>query len=205
MKPISLYCRGGMILILALIASMSMPTGNLAAQSSGSRNTVGARKIQPHDIIAIRVVGEPDLTLERRIGPDGTISYPFLGVLSVEGKTTSELEMLLSGMLKPDYLFDPQVAVDFKQYVQETVSVTGEVNAPGPVEIPSDRKLDLHEAITRARDLKPTANPDLIQVTREGWDKPRMFKYKEILGVTDPSKRFYVEPNDKIWVAPRIF
>ncbi|MEI6340613.1 MAG: polysaccharide biosynthesis/export family protein [Verrucomicrobiota bacterium] len=205
MKPISLYCRGGMILILALIASMSMPTGNLAAQSSGPRNTVGARKIQPHDIIAIRVVGEPDLTLERRIGPDGTISYPFLGVLSVEGKTTSELEKLLSGMLKPDYLFDPQVAVDFKQYVQETVSVTGEVNAPGPVEIPSDRKLDLHEAITRARDLKPTANPDLIQVTREGWDKPRMFKYKEILGVTDPSKRFYVEPNDKIWVAPRIF
>jgi polysaccharide export outer membrane protein len=139
------------------------------------------------------------------IGPDGTISYPFLGVLSVEGKTTSELEKLLSGMLQPDYLFDPQVAVDFKQYVQETVSVTGEVNAPGPVEIPSDRKLDLHEAITRARDLKPTANPDLIQVTREGWDKPRMFKYKEILGVTDPSKRFYVEPNDKIWVAPRIF
>ncbi len=197
--------RGGLILILALLAWMTMPAGSLAAEGAVSRNTVGARKIQPHDIIAIRVVGEPDLTLERRIGPDGTISYPFLGVLSVEGKTTSELEKLLSGMLKPDYLFDPQVTVDFKQYVQETVSVTGEVNAPGPVEIPSDRKLDLHEAITRARDLKPTANPDLIQVTREGWEKPRMFKYKEILGVTDPSKRFYVEPNDKIWVAPRIF
>jgi protein involved in polysaccharide export with SLBB domain len=87
----------------------------------------------------------------------------------------------------------------------ETVNVTGEVNAPGPIEIPSDRKLDLHDVLTRARDLKPTANIDHIQVTRDGWDKPRIFKYKELLSVADPSKRFYVEPNDRIWVAPRIF
>lgn len=175
------------------------------ADGGASRPLVGARKIQAHDIISIRMVGEADLTMERRIGPDGTITYPFLGVMAVAGKTTAEVERTLQELLRPEYLVDPQVTVEFKQFVVETVSVTGEVNGPGPVEIPSDHKLDLHEAITRARDLRPTANPDQIQVTRDGWEKPRIFKYKEILGITDPAKRFYVEPNDKIWVAPRIF
>ena len=192
-------------ILLAMVMFVAFGEACLAAEPGATRSAIAARKIQPHDIIAIRVVGEPDLTMERRIAPDGTMTYPFLGVLAVEGKTTSDVEKTLQEMLRPDYLVDPQVAVDFKQYVQETVSVTGEVNAPGTVEIPSDHKLDLHEAITRARDLKPTANPDQIQVTREGWDKPRIFKYKDILGVTDPAKRFYVEPNDKIWIAPRIF
>lgn len=194
-----------LVVLAAMMAGLLFGSPAWSAEGTASRAFAGARKIQAHDIISIRVLGEPDLTMERRIGPDGTITYPFLGLLAVEGKTTADVEKTLQELLRPDYLVDPQVAVDFKQYVQETVSVTGEVNAPGPVEIPSDRKLDLHEAITRARDLKPTANPDQIQVTREGWDKPRIFKYKEILGVTDPAKRFYVEPNDKIWIAPRIF
>ena len=123
----------------------------------------------------------------------------------VKDKTTTEVEQLLMSQLKPDYFLNPQVAVDLKQYAIETVNVTGEVNTPGPVELPYDRKLDLHDVLTRARDLRQTANPDYIQVTREGWDKPRVFKYKELLGVTDPARRFYVEPNDKVWVAPRIF
>lgn len=199
------FASRGRVVLIALLVALCLGCTSWAAEGVTSRASSGARKIQAHDIIAIRVLGEPDLTMERRIGPDGTMTYPFLGVLAVEGKTTADVEKTLQELLRPDYLVDPQVAVDFKQYVQETVSVTGEVNAPGPVEIPSDRKLDLHEAITRARDLKPTANPDQIQVTREGWEKPRIFKYKEILGVTDPAKRFYVEPNDKIWIAPRIF
>jgi len=205
MNPSIPTASRGHAIVVALLTAVFLGCTCWAADGVASRASSGARKIQAHDIIAIRVLGEPDLTMERRIGPDGSMTYPFLGVLAVEGKTTADVEKTLQELLRPDYLVDPQVAVDFKQYVQETVSVTGEVNAPGPVEIPSDRKLDLHEAITRARDLKPTANPDQIQVTREGWDKPRIFKYKEILGVTDPAKRFYVEPNDKIWIAPRIF
>ena len=179
--------------------------GVLGPWLANAAEVQGARKIQPHDIIAIRVVGEPEFTLERRVGPDGSITYPYLGTMVVKDKTTTEVEQLLMSQLKPDYFLNPQVAVDLKQYAIETVNVTGEVNTPGPVELPYDRKLDLHDVLTRARDLRQTANPDYIQVTREGWDKPRVFKYKELLGVTDPAKRFYVEPNDKVWVAPRIF
>ena len=188
-----------------LVAWSSLLLWQVVGHRAVAAENPGARKIQPHEVIQIRVLGETDLTMERRVSPDGTITYPFLGALVVKDKTTTEVEGLIRDQLKPDYLVDPQVTVDFKQYLQETVSVTGEVNAAGPVELPSDRKLDLHEVLTRARDLKPTANQDYIQVTREGWDKPRIFKYKDLLGLTDPSKRFFVEPNDKIWVAPRIF
>ncbi len=191
-------CRAWHPLAAILLLALATPKGH-------AQQAMGARRIQPHDIIAIRVLGESDLTMERRVAPDGSITYPFLGLVAVKGKTPTEVERILMDMLRPDYLVNPQVSVDFKQYVQETVNVTGEVNMPGPVEIPSDRRLDLHDVLTRARDLKATANPDYIQVTRDGWDKPRIFKYKDLMGISDPAKRFFVEPNDKVWVAPRIF
>ena len=171
--------------------------------SEAAENLVN-RKIQPNDIISIRVANEQDLTMDRRVGSDGSITYPFVESLVVQNKTTTEVERLLRSLLHPDYIIDPQITIDFKEYVKDTVTVTGEVNMPGPVELPTDRKLDLLEVLARARDFKPTANKDYIEVTRKGWDKPRIFKYSDLRLVVDPEKKFYVQADDKIWVKERI-
>ncbi len=161
------------------------------------------RKIQPNDVIFIRVVGEVDLTMERRVGADGTITYPYLEELQIKDKTPTEVERMIRDGLKGDYIVNPQVTVDFKEYVKEFVNVTGAVNQAGRIELPPDRRLDIMDVISMARDLSAKADVNSIQLTREG-QKVRILTYKEIRSITDPEKKIYVEPGDQIYVKERI-
>lgn len=186
--------------LLALLFALVMIPAS-AAEGSGPASY---RKIQPNDIIAIRVVGEADLTMERRVGPDGSITYPYLEELQIKDKTPTEVERMIRDGLKGDYIVNPQVTVDFKEYVKEFVNVTGQVNQEGRIELPVDRKLDIIDMISMARGLNQRANQDFIQLTRQG-QEPKVYKYSELRAITDPAKKVYVEPNDQIWVKERVF
>jgi polysaccharide export outer membrane protein len=88
-------------------------------------------RVGPGDVLDIRVFQAPELSLEVRIGPDGSVSYPLLGRFPVEGLTTGELERDLGERLGRDYVKNPQVSVFVKDYRAHPVSVLGEVNEPG--------------------------------------------------------------------------
>lgn len=165
---------------------------------------LSSRRIQPNDIIFIRVVGEVDLTMERRVGADGTITYPYLEELQIKDKTPTEVERMIRDGLKGDYIVNPQVTVDFKEYVKEYVNVNGAVNQPGRIELPPDRRLDIMDVISMARDLSAKADVDSIQLTRQG-QPPKIYKYKEIRSISDPEKKIYMEPGDQIFVKERTF
>lgn len=188
----------------ALVAGLLMvlQLGLRAAEPSTSGGS--SRRIQANDVIFIRVVGEADLTMERRVGADGKITYPYLEELEVKDKTTGEVERMVRDGLKGDYIVNPQVTVDFKEYVKDYVNVSGMVNAPGRIELPVDRRLDILDVLAMARDLGPKANADEIQLTRQG-QPTRTFKYKDLRKITEPDKKVYVEPGDQIHVPERIF
>ena len=162
-----------------------------------------SRLILPNDILAIRVVNEPDLTLDLRVGADGKITYPFLGELVVEGKTLSEVEGLIRTDLDRDYIVNPQVSVQFREYVKQFVSVVGQVNAPWRIELLPDRRMDVVEAIAAARDLTRNANSRAIELNRRG--QVYKFTYDDLKKNSDPDKKFYLEPDDVIEVKERIF
>ena len=171
--------------------------------ASAARAQGLARKILPNDILAIRVVNEPDLTLDLRVGADGKITYPFLGELVVEGKTLSEVEGLIRTDLDRDYIVNPQVSVQFREYVKQFVSVVGQVNAPGRIELLPYRRMDVVEAIAAARDLTRNANSSGIELNRRG--QVYKFTYDDLKKNSDPDKKFYLEPDDVIEVKERIF
>src|SRR5690606_18826203 len=63
-----------------------------AAENQSLQETAGgAYRIQPGDVMTIVVYGQPDLTLDVLVLPDGTISYPFVGVLDVRNLTAAEV------------------------------------------------------------------------------------------------------------------
>jgi|LauGreDrversion4_2_1035121.scaffolds.fasta_scaffold26801_3 protein involved in polysaccharide export with SLBB domain len=183
---------------------VSLATFAQSAEPSPSTGSTTTRKIQPNDIILIRVVGEVDLTMERRVGEDGVITYPYLEALKVSDKTPTEVERMVRDGLKGDYLVNPQVTVDFKEYVKQFVNVSGMVNSPGRIELPVDRRLDLMDVLSLAKDLSPKANKNEIVLTRQG-QPSKTYKYSDIQSNTDPEKRIYVEPGDQIKVGERIF
>jgi polysaccharide export outer membrane protein len=113
------------------------------------------------DSIRIYVYGEPDLTFEQLlIGQNGRISYPFLGELTVSGKTAAQMQQAIGDGLKPDYLIDPRISVSVVKY--RSFFVNGEVKRPGGVDFQPG--LTLRKAIALAGGFTERANKKQVLV-----------------------------------------
>ncbi len=143
---------GFIVLLLFSFAS------NLVAAS------LGAYHLGAGDLIAVQVYDEPEMSIETRISDRGTISYPFLGELSVVGLTALALEDRITHQLKGPYLVDPEVTVSILEY--RPLFVNGEVEKPGG--FPFSPGLTVRKAISLAGGFKERANKERINVVREG-------------------------------------
>lgn len=153
------------------------------------------RKIAASDTIMIEVFREKDLTLECRVQAGGTITYPLLGNVAVAGKTTAEVVGFLKEKLG-EFLVDPQVTVNVKEYRQRTVLVMGAVMKAGAIKLLPEQKMDILEAIAEAGGFSREANKSKIELTRNG--KTKTYKYDQLRKETDPKKKVWLEPGDVI-------
>ncbi len=144
------------------------------------------------DLIKISVYGEPDLDLETVLTDNGTINYPFLGTIQVNGLTIFELEEKISSGLQPDYLLNPEIHIHIKTY--RHFYIYGEVEKPGGYEFQPG--LTLRKAIALAGGLTPRAS------------KSKMFLISEhdetddeiLLKLDDP-----IQPGDIINIKQSFF
>jgi polysaccharide biosynthesis/export protein len=123
-----------------LLLAMLLGTGAWA-QTAGNEYRLGAG-----DTVRISVYQSPDLSLETRIGDAGTISFPLLGTLRLGGLTVPQAEKTIAdGLLKGNFLKQPQVSIQLVQVRGNQVSVLGQVNRPGrfPIEVADMRLSDL--------------------------------------------------------------
>lgn len=162
------------------------------------------RKIAPGDTLIIDVFGEKGLSAERRVEAGGTITYFLLGKVDVAGKTTVEVTDDLTEKLGKRFLVNPSVSVNVKEYSLRTVTVLGQVlGRTGAIKLLGEKQMDILEAIAEAGGFTPNANQNKIQLTRKG--KTTTYKFDQILKVTDPKKRIWLEPGDIIYVPERFF
>ena len=173
--------------------------GVMLMMGRGSAQVAEDRKISPQDLLSVLVVGEKDLTLDLPVSATGEISPPLLENVTVAGKTTSEVKKILEDLYRKDYLKRPQVVVTVKNYRRRTVTVMGMVSKPGLIELPPEQPMDIVQAIAQAGDLTEKANPNRIEVSREG-RKLLVFKWDELKKITDPAKKFWLLPDDRITV-----
>ena len=159
-------------------------------------------KIAPNDIIIVDVFGEKDLSREFRVSATGTINYYFLGEVKVAGRTTAEVRELLIQELNRDYLVDPQVTVDVKEYRVREVFVNGAVNKPGAILMTGEQELDILSAISRAGGFTQRANQAKIKFTRRG-ERERVISYEDLK--SDPRNKIPLIPGDIIDVPEKLF
>lgn len=114
------------------------------------------------DTISIQVFDEPDLTLSTTVGTSGSINYSYLGDIKVAGKSPSQLERHIAGMLQNGYLVNPSVNVTVTQY--RPFYINGEVRSPGGY--PYQPGLTLDKAIALAGGLTDRASTRKMFVTR---------------------------------------
>ncbi len=115
------------------------------------------------DMLTIRVLGEPELTLEKiRLTDAGTLSYPVLGEIRLLGLTVGELEKIITDGLRGRYLKNPQVSVQMDEY--RPFYVNGLVEKPGSY--PYQPALTVRKAASIAGGLKVRASVDKVYVIR---------------------------------------
>ncbi|MCG8528361.1 MAG: polysaccharide export protein [Opitutales bacterium] len=162
--------------------------------------------LRPSDLIQIQVFQEPDLNKEVRIEANGTIVLPLINRVKVGGISISEAQERIRYLYDKDYLVNPQVSVLVLEYKPREVDVLGQVNAPGPVEIPFDRELTLVEAISRAKGFTRLARRSSVQVTRineDGEKEVFTINADKMMGEVD-SKEYILKEGDSVYVPERL-
>lgn len=134
------------------------------------------------------------------VSAEGTIQYPVLGQIKVEGMTRNELAAFIKGEIMGRGLIkDPIVTVEF---LNVGISVMGEVNRPGRYDLNVD-EINLLEAISLAGDLTIQGQRENVKVLRKEGDSVQTF----VIDLTDSknvlsSPAYYLKQGDIIYVEP---
>jgi polysaccharide export outer membrane protein len=123
-------------------------------------------QVGPEDLLHISVLEAPDLSCTARVGEDGRISLPLLGVLPAGGLTSRQLESNIESLLSRQYMKDPHVSVFVEEMHSHPVSVFGAVEKPGVFQIREAKPLI--EILSMAQGLAPDAGDTVIVMRHPG-------------------------------------
>jgi polysaccharide export outer membrane protein len=170
--------------------AVSGSTAGTSSPVSALKARYDAVKIMPGDVISITTYGAPELTTSTttstdapgntsgasssvngiKVGAQGEIVLPYLGVVKVAGMTPSDAAAYLEQELKDKgILVDPQVTVALVDSPTRVITVLGEVQKPAPV--PAFGQLRLLDVIAACGGFTPLAS-HTITVRREGDPNP---------------------------------
>ncbi len=169
---------------LILVVSAALPL-------VGHSVTLGnSYQLDTGDEILIKVYDEDDLTVETRLNDRGRINYSYLGELEISGRTTREVEELITGKLKDGYLLNPSVSVTVVEY--RPFFINGEVSSPA--DYPYQPGLTLEKAVSIAGGFTDRASRRKIYLLRGESDK------RSRIGFQDR-----IEPGDIVTVEEGFF
>ena len=167
-------------------------------------------ELQPFDLVAFEIFGEPDVTTQRRISATGDLRLPMLGSVNLRGQTVRDAEDKLASLYKTGgYFTNPQVILYVSQHSAHSISVIGQVNRPDRIEMPiGTQEMGLAQAVAMTGGLTRIAKASAIQVSRIGADgKEERFTVNldAYLNASkgSPSFEFQLKPDDVVFVPER--
>ncbi len=122
--------------------------------------------IGPRDVLGITVWGQADLSRDYTVDPDGFVPFPLIGRVKAAGLTPKELAAQLTEALGKDYLVNPQVIVNVKEYLSQKVQVLGAAEKPGVYHLTGPTTL--LEILSRAGGFASTAGKQVLLIRNHG-------------------------------------
>ncbi len=177
------------------------------AVPSAARDT--EMPILPGDVLAVRVLGEPELTGSYPVWPDGTIEMPWVDPITVQNLLPRQIRDKIVEAYKPDLLLDPKVIVDIATYGPRPVWVYGAVAKPGPIEWHLARTIT--KALVQAGQFLPNADMGRVVLRREGetvavLDLEGWFRHGEPINNVDllPHDEILVPEKGMVYLVGRV-
>lgn len=176
-------------------------------------------EVGPGDVLTVIVYDHPELTNPAGAGEraaedtgtlvrnDGTIFFPFIGDVHVEGMTTYEVRRKVSDLLA-EYIADPQVNVLVARYASQRVYVTGSIANPTVLTL-TESPLTVLDAVAAAglgegRFVGQGRTPDLrnATLTRNGELLP--LSLFALLRESDMTQNYLLRGGDVIYIPPAL-
>jgi polysaccharide biosynthesis/export protein len=156
-----------------------------------TRDTILAQsRLQPGDVVRLRIWREPDLSGEFPVDESGTAVFPKLGATRVASITADSLRSLLMNTYA-QYLKDPAIEVTFLR----RITILGAVNHPGIY--PVDPTMTVQDAFALAGGTLPNGNPKHFRLRRSGQDVDVDFSQSTPIGRTQ------IRSGDELYVPER--
>jgi len=158
----------------------------------------------PGDVFSVRVYGEDAMTGSHQVAPDGTINFPLLGAVQVNGlEPTQVAEKIQTELRDRDLLRNPHVSVYVETYASKRISVVGAVANPGT--FPLEPGMTVVQAISMAGGFSSLANRDGTVVTRRVGEEIVRYRVPMERVTKGQAEDIEVAAGDIIFVPERLF
>lgn len=121
------------------------------------------------DVLKVMVYDNPDLNTTTRVSGNGTILFPLVGEMQIEGLSVSQVSAKIAKKLAAGYILNPQVSVFVEEFRSKKANIMGEVKLPGLYELRGST--NLVELISKAGGLTVDAGSE-ISIKRKNPDNP---------------------------------
>ncbi|MFD2907234.1 polysaccharide biosynthesis/export family protein [Flavobacterium ardleyense] len=157
----------------------------------------------PYNLQVLNIQNDSDLGIGQQtrlnylITKEGTIEFPVLGTIDLKGLTRIEAQQKIRDLLI-DHIADANVILKVMNF---KITVLGEVNKPGTIQVKSER-ISVLEAIGSAGDLSIFGKRDNILLIRErdGQTITQRLDLTDINLISSPY--YYLAQNDVLYVEP---
>ncbi|MCS7089997.1 MAG: polysaccharide biosynthesis/export family protein [Verrucomicrobiota bacterium] len=132
-------------------------------------------RLGPGDKISFQILEDRDPPKQLTVTDSGELDVPYVGRVSVVGKTCKELAEELKGLLEKDYYYRATVVLGLDQVSRMAgrVYIWGQVRNQGAIEIPLGENFTAGKAILRAGGFTDFANRKKVRLVRTAPDGTR--------------------------------
>ena len=165
--------------------------------SRGSSNNILGAETSPSTVSGS---GSGGSIIAYTVDEQGTIDFPVLGKIRVEGMTREEVAAYIKErLIARELVSEPIVTVE---YVNMSVNVLGEVSSPGNVPITKDH-FTVIDALAKSGDLTINGNRRAVMVSRNNNGVNEVHR----IDLTDMQQTmlsggYYLQQNDLVYVTP---
>jgi len=168
------------------------PASTTNQAASGPKDTY---VITPGDKLSYRVTEDRDEAKILPVFATGEIEVPYLGRMTVAGKTITQSAADIKSLLEKELYFQATVRLTVEEPIArvvamkpKTITISGSVRAPGQYDMPIGEKCMLSRMILKAGGLTPFANGRKIRIIRMGKDGKTQVIIADVLAVLKDGK-----------------
>jgi len=181
-----------------LVFALGLACGSVAAQtpSPTARLNPDDYLIGIEDRLRVFVWGEPDLSVEVQVRPDGFITVPLVNEVSVVGKSPEQVRRAVSTALAK-YIREPLVTVIVEEINSYRVYFLGEINDQGVLNF--YRPTTLLQGVAAAGGLTEFAKKEITLLRiKSGKERRINIDYKKLLAGDGSAENIYLEAGDTL-------